>query len=69
MFILLAEMITDDAFIDHVAEVVLVMCLCDKVIVLCPHSILSSLEESHNVQSMPQGSGGMLPFLQVGMSA
>ena len=66
MFILLAEMITDDAFIDHVAEVVLLMCLCDKVIVLCPLSILSALEQGHN--AMPQGSGGMLPFLQAGMS-
>ena len=69
MYILLAQLITDDALIDHLAEVVLVMCLCDTVILLCPLSILSSLEESQDEQSMPQGWGVMLPFLQVGVSA
>ena len=55
VYILLAQLITADALIDHLAEVVLVRCLCDKVIVLCPISILSSLEESHDGRSMLQG--------------
>ena len=55
VYILLAQLITADALIDHLAEVVLVRCLCDKVIVLCPISILSSLEESHDGWSMFQG--------------
>ena len=49
VYILLAQLITDDTLIDHLAEIVLVMYLCNKVIVLCPLSILSSLEESHDV--------------------
>ena len=69
VYILLAQLITDDTLIDHLAEIVLVMYLCNKVIVLCPLSILSSLEESHDVQSMLQGWGVMLHFLQVGVSA
>ena len=55
VYILLAQLITDDALIDHLAEVVLVRCLCDKVSVLCPISILSCLEESHDGRSMLQG--------------
>ena len=69
MYVLLVQLITDDALIDHLAEVVLVRCLCNKVTVLCPLSSLSSLEESHDVQSVLQEWGAMLHFLQVGVSA
>ena len=42
--------------------------VCDKVIVLCPLSTLSSLEESNDVQSMLQGWGVMLYLLERGPS-
>ena len=61
VYILLAQLITDDALIDHLAERVLVMSLRNKVVVLCPLSILSSLEES-----LASGVGSCAPLSRSG---